>query len=510
MQIFLPMKTVVKIDPEKEYQIAKKFIELAGEKALGSEELGPLGSSVDNLMTVARVLIEREEQRRGRPKPPPSNPPKGRQKGEGREDFKKLPSQRYPTLEIEEEFLHLKEIPTCPCCQKKMKESGLFDVTEKLETIPKKFFIKRTKRVIYNCTPDCGSMSNTPATPSIVPTSNYGDSLIIDVALSKYCDLIPIERYVQMAFRSGLEGELPPQSLIGLTHHLANFLNVVYLKLKNEVLLALVPQFDETPHKMLEGDETYNWYLWGFFSTTACYFEAHDTRSGDVAYNFLKDSRAMAIMTDGYAGYGKAIKMMRELQKREIEEANCNAHSYRYFEEAGTTWKSEVEIFLKLYGDIYQLERERKDSAEKISEEESLAFREKMIPHFEGLKKNCLDSMSNVMPKSSLEKAINYFLNHYDGLTLCTKNINIPLDNNLAEREIRGPVVGRKTWYGTHSKRGALTAAVLFSIVRSCMMNNINPRDYIPWAVNIIHEGGDPLTPYEYSKMIKEDQTPSG
>jgi transposase len=504
------MKTVVKIDPEKEYEIAKNFIELAGTKVLPSEDLGSLSSSVDNLITVARVLIEREEQRRGKPRPPAPNTPKGRKKGDNREDSKKLPSLRYPNLAIKEEVFRLNEAPTCSCCQRKMKESGLFNTTEKLEVEPKKYYIRRVKRVIYNCSSDCGAMSNTSAIPSILPTSNYGDSLIIDVALSKYCDLIPIERYVQMAFRASIGEVLPAQSLIGLTHHLANFINVIYLKLKEEVLSALVPQLDETPHKMLEGDERHNWYLWGFFSPNACYFEAHDTRSGDVAYNFLKESKAIVIMTDGYAGYGKATRMIRENDGREVAEAYCNAHAYRYFEEASITWKTETDVFLKLYGEVYQLERERKEIYDQQTDEESLEFRQKMIPLFKEIKNHCDKSVNNVMPKSSLEKAINYLINHYDGLTLCTKNINIPLDNNLAEREIRGPVVGRKTWYGTHSKRGALTAAVLFSIVRSCLINNINPRNYFPWAVEAILSDKDVLTPYEYSKIINKDPPPSG
>lgn len=75
-------------------------------------------------------------------------------------------------------------------------------------------------------------------------------------------------------------------------------------------------------------------------------------------------------------------------------------------------------------------------------------------------------------------------------------------DNNLSERELRSPVVGRKTWYGTHSKRGALTAAVLFSIVQSCKINNVNPRNYFPWVVRRIHVGEEIFTPYEYSKFI--------
>jgi len=102
------------------------------------------------------------------------------------------------------------------------------------------------------------------------------------------------------------------------------------------------------------------------------------------------------------------------------------------------------------------------------------------------------------MPESGFKKALNYFLNHYKGLTLCTDIIEIPLDNNLAERELRAPVIGRKTWYGTHSKRGAITNAVLFTIVQTCKMNKVNPRQYFPWVVERIHQGLEPLTPHKY------------
>lgn len=495
------MKTVSRIDPEKEYEQAKKLIERASQQVLQRQELTALDGSVDNLMTAARILMEREERRRGAPKPPPSNYPKGRQKGESRADSKKLPSQKYLDLPIDVQIIRPETTPQCPCCQKEMKESGLFDVSEKLEVIPKKYIIQRFKRVKFNCSHCHGAMVNTPAVPSIVPSSNYGDSLIVDVAISKYCSLIPIERYAQMAFQAGLGGELPAQSLIGLTHHLANFLNIVAHKIKDEILASQIVRADESPHRMLEGDNTRNWFLWGFFTTSACYFEAHNTRSGDVAMNFLKHSKAEFLITDGYQGYGKAVRTIKETQGRAIEIAYCNAHAYRYFEEASITWKDECQVFLELYGQIYELEREGK----LLGREEQLQIRSQMAPLFNKIKTECENALPNVMPKGHLEKAINYFLGHYTGLSLCTTNIDIPLDNNLSERELRPHVVGKKTWYGTHSKRGALTAAVLFSIVQSCKLNNVNPYNYFPWIVQKIHSGQDVLTPSEYALQIMSE-----
>lgn len=487
------MKTVAKIDPEKEYENAGRYF-------FNDQSLGSLSSSVENLITATRVLIEREERRRGKKIPPKESRPKGRKKGEERIEVKKLPSERYPDVEVREDVIFPYKAPKCPCCNSIMKESGLFDVTEKLEVIPKRYYIQRNKRPKFNCRNCHGSIVNTPAIPSIVPSSNYGDSFIIDTTLSKFCDLIPIERYVQIAFRNGLEG-LPAQSLIGLTHHLADFLNKVYLKIKGEVLASRVLLADETTHNMLEGDETPNWYLWGFFSKVASYFEAHDTRSGDVVFEFLKYSKAEFLMTDGYAGYGRATRLIKEEFDREIIEANCNAHAVRYFKEASIIWEGECAPYLELYGNIYELEEQRKKGEDKFSIEEQLGFRQRMVPLFEDLKKKCENDLPYAMPESLFKKALSYFLNHYKGLTVCTTNVQVPLDNNHSEGEIRSTVVGRKTWYGTHSKRGALTTAIHFSIIRSCKVNNINPRNYYPWVAERILQDEEPLTPHEYSQL---------
>lgn len=499
------MKTVAKINPELEYENAKKLIELAAQKRLNNENASSLDSSVDNLITAARVLMEREERRRGQnPPKKTSTKKKGRKKGDERADTKKLPSERYPNIEIEEEIIRPNQNPACPCCSHEMKESGLYDVTELLEIIPKRYYITRSKRVKFNCGKCHGAMVNTPAQPSIIPMSNYGDSFVLDAALSKYCDLIPMERYCAIAGRAGLEN-LPPQSLIGVTHHLATFLSPVLQKIKMEVQSYRELLADETPHKMLEGDYTKNWYLWGFFCKHACYFEAHNTRSANVIKNFLLDSKCKYLVSDGYAAYPKAVREINEILYKELDHkitlTLCNAHAYRYFKDAGITWKEEVQVFLKLYGEIYEMERKRKEHKDKLNSEEQLKIRLQMLPIFEQIKKECEARQKGAMPESSFKKAMNYFLNHYKGLTYCTIDSEIPLDNNLSERNLRCPVVGRKTWYGTHSKKGAQTNAALFSIVQSCKINGVNPRRYFPWIVEQIHQGLEIKTPYEYLNL---------
>lgn len=483
------MKTVVKIDPEKEYQLAKDIIESLTNGEQKPEDLPSLDSSVDNLKTVINVLIERATPK---PRATPKKTSKNRKNRKPRSEFDKLPSQKFPHLKVNEEIFEADESPSCPCCNKEMKPSGLYKTSEKLEVIPKQYYITRTKRVIYNCQSCHGSMTNAPSKPSISRSSNYGDSLIIDAVLSKYCDLIPIERYCAMAAREGING-IPPNSIITISHAYATFLLPIYKLLMAEVLGSNVIYMDETPHNMLEGDDTRNWYLWGFSSPTACLFEAHNTRSGDVPFDFLvQSSNVRFIVTDGYKGYARAIRLLGE-QGKVILEVFCNAHAYRYFRDASSTWTEETEPFLEAYGQIFELERQSSsDSSKQLA-------RNEMKPFFDDIKR--MSDSLKTMPGSTLEKAKNYFLNHYEGLTQCLSHPAVPLDNNASERLLRSPVVGRKTWSGTHSKRGAQTASIMFSIVESCKLNQINPRNYFTWVTDRIHAGQSPMTPHAYTKI---------
>ena len=332
--------------------------------------------------------------------------------------------------------------------------------------------------------------------------------MVLDVSLSKYCDLIPIERYAIMAERNGLEG-LPANSLIGLTHHLANFLEGIYLKLKVEVQKSHVIHADETPHRMLEeGGGKKHWYLWGFSCSISCFFKIENTRSGTVASGLLKESMAQYLVSDVFSGYNKAVVEVNAYREERgitlMQNAYCNAHARRKFKEAEENFPEETKTFIHSYEEIYRLESEVKG----LSDSAVLKQRSKMKFYFEEMKRECRRLEGSCSPHSRLGKAIRYYDKNYEGLTRCLKDIAIQLDNNQEERLLRSPVVGRKTWYGNHSKRGAKTSAVLFSIVESCKLKGINPREYFPFVVGQIHRGEGPFTPYEYSQRFGGQDPP--
>ena len=65
------------------------------------------------------------------------------------------------------------------------------------------------------------------------------------------------------------------------------------------------------------------------------------------------------------------------------------------------------------------------------------------------------------------------------GLTLFLEHPDLPLDNNQAERALRGPVVGRKNYYGSGAQWSGELSATLFSLFHTLERWQINPRTWL-------------------------------
>jgi hypothetical protein len=87
-----------------------------------------------------------------------------------------------------------------------------------------------------------------------------------------------------------------------------------------------------------------------------------------------------------------------------------------------------------------------------------------------------------VLPKSPLGVAITYATNQWDALCVYVTDGDLAIDNNAAERALRGVAVGRKNWLHWGSDAGGKTAAVLTSLVASCKRVGIDPWLYL-WDV---------------------------
>jgi transposase len=99
--------------------------------------------------------------------------------------------------------------------------------------------------------------------------------------------------------------------------------------------------------------------------------------------------------------------------------------------------------------------------------------------------------------RSDFGKAVAYVLSHWQGLTMLLKDATVPLDNNPAERALRGLVVGRKNHYGSRSQRGAQVSALFYSLLGTARLCHVHPAAYLRQALEAaLRQSGTVTLPF--------------
>ena len=84
-----------------------------------------------------------------------------------------------------------------------------------------------------------------------------------------------------------------------------------------------------------------------------------------------------------------------------------------------------------------------------------------------------------VSAKSATAAAINYSLKRWEALTRYVDDGNIEIDNNAAERALRGPVLSRKNFLFAGSDSGGERAGAMFTLLETAELNGMNPEAYL-------------------------------
>ena len=80
---------------------------------------------------------------------------------------------------------------------------------------------------------------------------------------------------------------------------------------------------------------------------------------------------------------------------------------------------------------------------------------------------------------ASVAKAMDYMLPRWNGFTSFLADGRICLTNNAAERALRGLALGRKAWLFAGSDRGAERAAIMYTLIVSAKLNEIDPQAWL-------------------------------
>ena len=109
--------------------------------------------------------------------------------------------------------------------------------------------------------------------------------------------------------------------------------------------------------------------------------------------------------------------------------------------------------------------------------------------------------LAGLSERTRKAKPLRSLLNHREGLCVFVDNPQVPMDNNKAERTLRGPVIGRRLSFGSNSEDGARFTAIMYSVVGTLSMNGIDVLRWLEaWLKACAKNGGKP--PHDLSPWL--------
>ena len=458
--------------------------ELAVEIArLRGEDPATLQSEIDRLREMVaqqnQALFGRSSEKRpgedaAGPSAADAPTPEARRKGHG-----PVPQATLPVVVARVELAE--DERSCPACGGVLVPMGAQCEESEEITVVERQFVKRVyTRQKYRCACN-GCVVTAPAPEKLIPGGRYSIDFAVEVAVAKYLDHLPLERQVRMMAREGLE--VTSQALWDQLWAAAGHLRPSYEAIRAGIVREAVLHADETHCAILDrrGNEEMNrrWWVWNLTSAGATYYEIHPSRSASAARSLVGDWRGVA-MVDGYGAYEALARGAPG-----ITLAHCWAHVRRKFIDIESSFPEESKAMVSLIAELYAVEREVA-SEEFASDAARLARLGALrASRSRATLRAILEWMGQqrVLPQSGLGRACRYVKELWEGLTRFAGDPRIPLDNNAAERALRGVVVGRKNHYGSKSRRGTEVAALFYTLMETAKLQGVEPKAYLREAL---------------------------
>jgi hypothetical protein len=268
----------------------------------------------------------------------------------------------------------------------------------------------------------------------------------------------------------------------------AALLDPLVAALRREVMASDVIHGDDTPVPVLAPGlgKTKTGRLWTYVRDgrpcgskqppAAVFFYSPD-RKGEHPQLHLKGFKG-TLHADGYAGFNGVFETGL------VAEAACWAHVRRKFFDVHAANGSPIaKEALDRIGALYGIEA---DIRGKPPDERQRCREEKALPLIADLKAWFETTLPKLSGKSDLAAAMRYALNRWDALNRYARDGRIEIDNNAAERSIRGIALGRKNYLFAGSDAGGERAAAIYSLIETAKLNGLDPEAYLRDILNRI------------------------
>jgi transposase len=290
---------------------------------------------------------------------------------------------------------------------------------------------------------------------------------------------MPLERQVRSMAREGLQ--VDSQTLWDQLDALARHHQRTDEALGQRVLTEPLVHADETWWPLLERRPSKRWWVWSVASERGVVYRIQPSRSTEAASTLLGGYQGV-VMADGYGAYTALARAAPGMTL-----AHCWSHARRKFVDVQEFYRGPCDEILSLIGELFAIERGL--PALRRLPDDARAEAGRVIGDVRATQSRRIVGQirawayaQRCTPESGLRKAIDYMLGQWVGLTQFLDDPRVPLTNNLAERELRTVVVGRKNHYGSKSRRGTEVAAILYSLLETAQLVGVEPKAYLTEA----------------------------
>ena len=457
---------------------------------------------------LSKALFGRKSEKQETPR---SGRKRGRQRGapgHGR-------TQRPGLDERTETLTPPEDARVCSCCGKAYVANGADESTLiEIEVKAHKRVIRRPRwRRACNCASSPKEVSAPPA-PRLFPRTLFGTSFWARFLFEHCACYRPLHRVAAWMAGQGL-----PVSPGTLANSLKRFV-ALFQPLADAILAhqnaAALRHADETTWRVQElgaEDRSSRAWLWTSVSSDAVSFHIDPSRSAEAALELFGDAPPdTVIVCDRYSAYKRLVR----LRGGQMTLSYCWSHQRRDFIECAagqvklTPW---CQGWIERIAELYRLNEARLEHYDPGRKRQTPAF-----DAAQGALKETLDGLFTEAERQLAElddgaregKALRSLLNHREGLCVFLDRPQAPLDNNLAERMLRGPAIGRRLSFGSDSRTGARFTAVMYSVIGTLALNRIDILRWLrAWLDVCAKNGGKPpddLSPWLPWSMSEEDR----
>ena len=366
-----------------------------------------------------------------------------------------------------------------PAGSKKIGE----EKTEVLEITPARIYVRCIIRPKYALPQEKGiSIAYLPSLP--LPKSNAGASLIAWLIVNKYVNHLPFYRQVQILKRDGVD--LAESTINKWFAKTADLLEPLYDRIWMHIRESDHIFADESTIKVLNTDKpsgSLKGYFWLFKMLDpgmVLFYYNKGSRGYHILHEVLPGFQG-AVQCDGYGAYDDLDKI------KGITTIGCWAHARRKFEQALENDPLPARYAMLKIQELYAIERKATEG--NFTPDQIKELREKeSYPILKEFETWLLATAQTVLPKSPIGKAIHYTYGIYRKLIRYTLDGRYRIDNNLAENSVRDLALGRKNYLFCGNHESARRTAVIYSLMASCKVNDVNPQEWLTDVLNRIQD----------------------